>query len=47
MDDQNMLAVAGLADGVILFDNSDDLGYLLVGLLGRDCISGLIRCLLL
>ncbi len=32
---QNLPAATGLADRVIVFDNSDDLGYRLVGLLGR------------
>ena len=32
---QNLPAAAGIADRVLLFDNSDDLGYQPVGLLGR------------
>ena len=32
---QNLLAAAAIADRVLLFDNSDDLGYQPVGLLGR------------
>ncbi len=31
----NLPAAAGIADRVLLFDNSDDLGYQLVGLVGR------------
>jgi predicted ABC-type ATPase len=33
---QNLPAAAGNADRVLLFDNSDDLGYQPVGLLGRS-----------
>jgi predicted ABC-type ATPase len=32
---QNLPATAEIADRVLLFDNSDDLGYQPVGLLGR------------
>ena len=32
---QNLPAAAAIADRVLLFDNSDDLGYQPVGLLGR------------
>ena len=33
---QNLPAAAAFADRVLLFDNSDDLGYQPVGLLGRE-----------
>jgi predicted ABC-type ATPase len=32
---QNLPAAAGIADRVLLFDNSDDLGYQLLGVFGR------------
>jgi predicted ABC-type ATPase len=32
---QNLPAAAGIADRVLLFDNSDDLGYRLLGVFGR------------
>jgi predicted ABC-type ATPase len=32
---QNLPAAAGIADRVLLFDNSDDLGYQPVGILGH------------
>jgi predicted ABC-type ATPase len=32
---QNLPTAAGIADRVLLFDNSDDLGYQPVGLIGR------------
>ena len=39
---QNLPAAAVIADRVLLFDNSDDLGYQPVGLMVAGCISGFI-----